>query len=247
MFRVSIPDEHRIGFCNIPKLIAISIPYRSDVDSFGLHMPDWSLVTLDIADGLRFVRDHYPEYLHLYTRLRMTKDKIRLMEWLWLHLHGGICVQRGYSLNEPLDALFFQDSDLYFVSTDCMGYKISDILIGSKQGVSFWIDLINGIQGNTIEDEYLEKFLSTSKYQYMSLPVKVVVPTESCNNLGSSSMLGMLTPTFTGYANEINALQTKIESVEMWSKRNPTTTIYIFGGIILFLLLLLMLVTISRR
>ena len=247
MFQVSFPED-RLGLCNIPKLILIVhskvlLNSKTIRDEFYTHMPDWSVVNLDLSEGVRFVRDHYPEYLSLYNKFKYAKDKVKLLKYLWLHLRGGICIESGYILNQPLDSLFYQDSDLYFLSTDCMGYRISEILMGSKQGCKFWIDLVNSIDikiSNTLEEEYLEYYLVGSEYSYLSLPVNLIAPELGCRNTVSN--IGMIASN----TSELDAIDDKIKNVGTWAKRNPDVTSYVLGSAVLILLLILMLVTIPK-
>jgi mannosyltransferase OCH1-like enzyme len=258
MFTATIPDD-RLQLVNIPKLImqtwkTHTVPQKwvTSPQSIGTYMHDWSYVLMSDDDNQRFVETYFPQYLDMFVSFPHAIQRADAVRYMWLYIHGGLYIDLDYELREPLDRLFYPDSDLYFMASSNVGAYLTNSIMASKPGHPFWLELLEEIERMSTNPKFwakgkhLEVMMSTgpgilsevlrkSKYLYMTLPQRLVCPQSICHEKDDSGMLKLLEgSSWAGW-------DTKAMN---WAYCNHEAAI--LGGVVLFILFILLIVVLAR-
>lgn len=260
MWEPTIVDDGRLQMVSIPKIImqtwksnVIPDKWKTSPESIQRYMPDWMYALMTDEDNLKFVTEHFPQYLNMYNSFPHAIQRADVIRYMWLYLHGGLYLDLDYELNEPLDRLFYVDSDLYFMNSSNVGAYITNSIMACKPYHQFWIDLLEEIKMSQIKPKFwakgkhLEVMMSTgpgilsevlrkSKYLYAVLPQKLLCPQSICHEPVHGGMMKLLE------GSSWAEWDTKCMN---WIYCNPEVAIMIF--IVIAILLILLLISAGRR
>lgn len=101
----------------IPKVIfqtwkthEIPDKWKSSPASIKVFMPSWTHILFSDAENEAFVRDHFPEYIDFYLKLRFPIQKADFIRYCFLYIHGGVYADLDIEFVAPIDDLFVVQS-----------------------------------------------------------------------------------------------------------------------------------------
>jgi len=174
---------------NIPKKWAIS------PKSIKRMMPDWEYVLMTDKDNRRFVKKHFPDFLPYYDSFPHNIQRADAIRYMWLYVNGGIYIDLDFEVQYPLDELFINDIEVYFVTSSNLSSYLTNSIMASKPGCKLWLDVIEAMKKplpyycigkhftvmNSTGPVMLTHTVRRSKIVYGMLPVKLVLPCSVCN------------------------------------------------------------------
>lgn len=260
MYLPTIPGDDRLQMVNIPKILMqtwkdynIPLKWKTSPESIQTHMPDWAYVVMSDDDNLRFVKMYFPQYMDMFVSFPHAIQRADVIRYMWLYIQGGLYLDLDYELNEPLDRLFYPDSDLYFMASSNVGAYITNSIMACKPGHPFWLELLEEIKQNSItpkfwaKGKHLEVMMSTgpgilsevlrkSKHSYTILPQRLLCPQSICHEKTDAGMMTLLE------GSSWAEWDTKCMN---WVYCNPEAAAF-FGFLLLFLFIVLI-IALSRR
>jgi mannosyltransferase OCH1-like enzyme len=105
-------------------------------------MPDWHYTLMTDEDNRKFVEENFPDFLQYYDAFDHNIMRADAIRYMWLYKIGGIYLDLDMQVMKPLDELFYEDKDIYVVSSGNFGNFYTNAFMASKPGVKLWLDCI---------------------------------------------------------------------------------------------------------
>ena len=251
--------DERLQMTSIPKIIMqtwkntiIPLKWKTSPESISRYMPDWMYALMTDDDNLRFVQEHFPQYVKMYESFPHAIQRADIIRYMWLYVHGGLYLDLDYELQEPLDKLFYIDADLYFMNSNNVGAYITNSIMACKPYHPFWLELLEAIEENQqnpkfwAKGKHLEVMMSTgpgilsqvlrsSKHSYHTISQKLLCPQSTCHEPNYGGMMRLL---------EGSSWAEWDTKTMNWCYCNPEMAIIV--GLLMFLFLILLLVMVAR-
>ena len=127
------------------------------IDSWKNLNPEWEYKLWTDEDNLNLVKDHYPEFLELYTSYEKGVDKADIARFLYMHKYGGIYVDLDFKCLKPLDDLFEGETMVLGrqeMDTDkLIENVVPNAFKYSSPGEKFWIDCVRELPNHKFDLE----------------------------------------------------------------------------------------------
>ena len=133
----------------IPKIIMqtwkndnIPVKWKESPESIKKHMKGWKYVLMTDEDNRNFVKKFFPDFLPYYDGFDYNIQRVDAIRYMWLAINGGIYLDLDIIVEKPLDDLFYNDNDAYFVNSSNIGSVITNSIMAGKPNVKIWYDMI---------------------------------------------------------------------------------------------------------
>lgn len=174
---------------NLPK------KWQQSQDAIRKRMPDWKYVLMTDEDNRNFVIEHFPEYLKTYDSFKYPIQRVDMIRPMWLYVHGGIYIDLDLVVNKPLDELFKNGADLYFVPSANITMYFTNSFMASRPRHPFWLEYLKHMKKEapiwgitkhfyvmaTTGPIGLTKVIRKTSSVYSILSQKSVIPCNVCN------------------------------------------------------------------
>lgn len=158
-------------------------------------MPHWTIIFTDDAQNRYIVERYFPDFLEYYDRFDYHIQRVDSVRCLLLYLWGGLYKDMDMRILRPLDPLFLNDHELYFVSSPNMKNMLTNSFMASKPGCTFWLKYVEHMKQPYLKYAWgkhlkvmtktgpmaLDKLAKESDIGYAALPTSLVTPCSLCD------------------------------------------------------------------
>src|SRR4029077_84497 len=92
----------------------------------------WRYVFRTDEDNDAFVKKYFPTYWGTYNTFPYTIQKVDAVRVMYLYIEGGLYMDLDYEILRPLDTLFENNNDLFFVASKNASLFITNSFLASK-------------------------------------------------------------------------------------------------------------------
>lgn len=133
----------------IPKIImqtwkTTNLPdkWQPSQNSIRKYMPSWTYILMTDDMNFEFIKKYFPDFVDFYNKFPYPIQKADAIRYCWLYVHGGLYIDCDFELLEPLDLLFYDDSDTYLVPSSNNNKVYTNSIMASKPGNKLWLEMI---------------------------------------------------------------------------------------------------------
>ncbi len=170
------------------------------------YMPHWEYVLMTDEDNENFCREYFPDFLPYFLSFPYNIQRADAIRYMWLYVHGGVYIDLDLVPTRNWDDLFYEDIELYLVSSGNVQSCITNSFMASKPGAQLWLDMIEHMKQDApwwaggkhmtvmnttgpVSLNYMVKnshFIfnsidDNSPYKYKILPTELVMPCSVCD------------------------------------------------------------------
>lgn len=130
----------------IPRIIIQTVKSKTNIPCQWLPsqrsireiMSHWEHKIFDDHDNRELVKEICPEYLSYYDNFPYPIQRVDFVRAVYMIKYGGVYMDMDFEVLKPLDSLFENDADLYFVRSGNVGTYLTNSLMASAPGHPFW-------------------------------------------------------------------------------------------------------------
>src|SRR3990167_1846041 len=106
------------------------------------YMSSWDYKLMTDEDNREFISTHFPDFLETYDTFPHNIQRADAIRYAWLYMNGGLYIDCDFELLGPLDELFDDDDELYFLASSNFSTIITNAFIAAKPGNPVFLEMI---------------------------------------------------------------------------------------------------------
>jgi|SRR3989344_1245397 len=119
--------------------------WKDSPSSIRKYMPYWNYFFFTDEDNLNFVKKHFPEYLLTYNSFPYPIQRVDMVRVMYLYIYGGVYMDLDYAVNKPLDSLFYDKKNLYFLPSSNSPEYFTNSFMASIPKHPFWLKYLENM------------------------------------------------------------------------------------------------------
>lgn len=219
--------------------------WRKAYDELDQVMPHWTIIFTDDEQNRYVVEKYFPDFLSYYDNFEYHIQRVDAVRCLLLYIWGGLYKDMDMRIIKPLDPLFTNDHELYFVASPNVKNMLTNSFMASKPQSTFWLKYVEHMKQPYLNYAWgkhlkvmtstgpmaLDKLAGKSDIGYAKLPSVLVTPCSLCDIEECDTSESMIEPI---WGSTWVGLDSKIYNHVFCHYR--TTSYY---GIIIFIIIIL--------
>lgn len=171
--------------------------WKSTQTSIKKFMPSWEYVLMTDETNREFILKYFPNFLETYDSFKYNIQRADAIRYAWLYINGGLYIDCDFELLAPLDEIFEEDSDLYFLASSNISLCITNQLIAAKPGNNIFLEMIEEMKKkrffshidrhllvmNTTGPMAFTRVIKRSGIKYNKLPIEKLNPYTLCDKI----------------------------------------------------------------
>jgi len=187
----------------IPKIIMqtwknqdIPNKWKPSTKSIKRYMPEWKHIIMTDEDNRKFIKKHFPDFLHYYDKFPYNIQRADAIRACWLYVYGGIYMDLDIEILKPLDSLFYQKHGIYLVNSGNFSSYTTNSFMASQPRNPIWLEYIEQMKKSpnkwvmgkhftvmtTTGPMALTNVLKNTHNLYTLLPSKLLMPCSVCDD-----------------------------------------------------------------
>ena len=182
--------------------------WRPAYDTLFDVMPHWTIIYTDDEQNRYIVEKYFPDFLPYYDAFEYNIQRVDAVRCLMLYIWGGVYKDMDMEIINPIDSLFVNSAEVYFVSSPNMKNMLTNSFMASKPRSSFWLSYVEHMKHGapnwaigkhlkvmtTTGPMALDKLAKESDIVYAALPRSLVCPCSLCDIESCNSEDAMIRP-----------------------------------------------------